>query len=78
MLPDLIREQMAVLGIETQADLRRALGRAGVDVSSAAVSGWCTGRLTPRPQHLGVLLDILGVHGPRRDAAYRLAYEVEP
>ncbi len=73
----LIERRCESLGIASQVELGRLLARKGVSVSANTLSSWHTGSKRPRPGRLAALFDVLELHGPDRDRAYRLANEVE-
>jgi hypothetical protein len=74
---ELIEQRCAVLAIASQVELGKLLARRGVVVSANTLSAWHTGAKRPRPGRLAILFDVLELHGPDRDRAYRLAHETE-
>ncbi len=74
---ELLETRCRELDIASQAELGRLLAARGISVSANTLSSWHTGGKRPRAGHLGALCDVLQIHGPSRDRAYRLAQELD-
>lgn len=67
-LGELIRHRLAEMDGRSQADLRRALERAGARVKRQSVHAWLADRARPGTAHMLALLDVLLIPESERRA----------